>query len=60
MDAVENQRMFHHLARIGGKEIKKPKITKDQERKLEEMLSGEVRALRDFMGDRLTEWRAYA
>ena len=53
-------RMFHHLARIGGKEIKKPKITKDQEGKLEEMLAHEVRGLRDFMGDSLREWRAYA
>jgi hypothetical protein len=53
-------RVFHHLARIGGKEIKKPKITKDQERKVQEMLSGEVRGLRDFMGDPLAEWRAYA
>jgi len=53
-------RMFHHLARIGGKEIKKPKITKDQEHRLEEMLTGEVRRLRDFMADPLPEWRAYA
>jgi len=53
-------RLFHHMARIGGEEIKKPTITKDQERTLEEMLAGEVRALRDFMGDPLPEWRAYA
>jgi len=53
-------RMFHHLARIGGEEIKKPRITKDQEHRLEEMFTGEVRRLRDFMADPLPEWRAYA
>jgi hypothetical protein len=52
-------RVFHHLARIGGKEIKKPKITKDQERKVVELLSREVRGLRDFMNDPLAEWRTY-
>lgn len=53
-------RRLQRVARWGGAPILKPKLTKEEDLRLQRLLRIDVSALREFLGDELTEWRPYS
>lgn len=53
-------RLLHGFARIGGKPIHIPQLSKGVEQQLEDLFRDDVASLRDFLGDPIPEWRDYA
>jgi len=44
---------------MGGKKVRRPKISQEESSRLEELLATDVAALRQFLDDELSEWRSY-
>src|SRR5262249_7233376 len=53
-------RALQRLSLIGGRPINKPKLSPAQDLHLQSLLRDDVARLRDYLGDSLSEWRAYA
>jgi hypothetical protein len=53
------QRALHGISRIGGKPIKKPTITVQEDEILQKLFREDVATLRHFLSDPLVEWRPY-
>lgn len=52
-------RALHRVARIGGAPIVKPKLSQEDDLRLQGHLKDDVADLRKFLGDPLPEWRPY-
>lgn len=51
--------LVRRLAQLGGEPIRKPRISREDDRMLQGLLSADVKTLRDFLADPLPEWRPY-
>ncbi len=47
------------ISRVGGKLIARPEITAEDDLRLQQIFQNDVSSLREFLGDRLLEWRPY-
>lgn len=47
------------LARVGGEPVRKPTLSREDDYRLQKMLSSDVASLRALLGDQLPEWRPY-
>jgi hypothetical protein len=53
-------RALRWISELGGDVIQKPKLTHEQDLRLQDILKADVMALRKLLGDPFKEWRPYA